>query len=235
VKTRVIVYFAAILSEASPKLQYRSTATTRFHRRLHVYRKASLRSTNSRNESKVPARKRNPPARRRKFKVKDNRRRRKYRIRKVVPREYFPSMYHSKFHRRHYKRRSRHYDLGSRMGYHWMLYGSPFKHHRRYRARHLLRHRVKSHWRRYAKHLLPKSAFLPHQKSRHYVHPRSRSILAGLKGRPIVVSIHPSFTAYNMRSASVLGYGLGALLEDVALATKLKIKTSKKKNKSYYH
>lgn len=228
-----------ILCEALPKLQYRSSATSNFDQQGHASRKqltrfASFRSTNSQNEDNLPAPTRNPQPERRKPEVKDYVSRGRYPSKKVVPKEYFPSLYQSKVKSRRYKPRKHQYDLGSKSGYHWMLYGSPFNRRRHFKARYPLRRRVKSYWKRYAKHLPPKSTFLPPHKARRYVHARSKSAIAGLKGRPIVVSIHPSFKAYNMKSASVLGYGLGALLQDVALATKLKRNASKKRN-SYYH
>ena len=130
----------------------------------------------------------------------------------------FPSMYREKKHRRRGESPRRHYDLGSRSGYRWMLYGSPLQHHYNYHPEYPHKQRSKAYWRRYGHHIARESAFYPpHRPARHVVYGHGRSV----DERPIVVSIHPTFKAYNMRSASVLGYGLDSLLHDVVLATKL--------------
>lgn len=137
--------------------------------------------------------------------------------------ENFSPMYREKKHGLHGLSRKRHYDLGSRSGYRWMLYGSPLDHNYGHDHVDIPRGKVRSHWRRYAHHLAPKYAFLPsHYARRHARYGYRRSAVGRVGGRPIVVSIHPSFKAYNMRSASVLGYGLDSLLHDVVLASKLK-------------
>lgn len=139
--------------------------------------------------------------------------------------EKFSSMYREKKRGRHELSRKRHYDLGSRSGYRWVLYGSRLDHHYEHGHGDIPRGKVKSYWRRYAHRLAPKYAFLPsHHVRRHvrYGYRRSAVGVGRVGGRPIVVSIHPSFKAYNMRSASVLGYGLDSLLHDVVLASKLK-------------
>ena len=143
----------------------------------------------------------------------DRKRQRKLRRRK----EKFSSMYREKKHRRRNESPKRHYDLGSRSGYRWMLYGSPLQHHYNYRHEYPHKRGSKAYWRRYAHHIARESAYPSHRPAPHVVYGRGRSV----DERPIVVSIHPTFKAYNMRSASVLGYGLDSLLHDVVLATKL--------------
>lgn len=136
--------------------------------------------------------------------------------------EKFSKMYREKKHRPHGSRK-RHYDLGSRSGYRWMLYGSPLDHYYEHHHGDIHGGKVKSSWRRYAHRIAPKYGFLPsHHARRHMRYGYRNSAVSRVGGRPIVVSIHPSFKAYNMRSASVLGYGLDSLLHDVVLASKLK-------------